>query len=212
MPYLFRRLFRFPVPSGVGLRWIRPLRPPSRGPHLVCRLHGCPCGGSGLPRSRVPPPPVLPSLPPPLPPSGGLSSTRGWTSCPPPPPAPPPDAAPRPCASGRVDALVDLGPPWLGWFGFLGCRDEASWTSFLHCLFMFPKRCENFCFRVFLGSRKGAKTLFSCLFGPGWLFVCGRVGSVGVAGVGWAVWVRLGLGLGWAGLGWAWVGVGLFGV
>ena len=54
--------------------------------------------------------------------------------------------------------------------------------------------------------------MFSCLFGPGWLFVCGRVGSVGVAGVGGAVWVRLGLGLGWAGLGWAWVGVGLFGV
>ena len=189
MPYLFRRLFRFPVPSGVGLRWIRPLRPPSRGPHLVCRLHGCPCGGSGLPRSRVPPPPVLPSLPPPLPPSGGVSSTRGWTS-PPPPPAPPQDAAsPRPSASGRVDALVDLGPPWLGWFGFLGCRDEASWTSFLHCLFMFPKRCENF---VFVSFRT-------------WLAVCLWSGGVGWGGWGWVG----GLGSFGVGFGLGWFGVGL---
>ena len=184
------------------MRWFRLLRPLSRGPHLVCRLHGCPCGGSGLPLSRVPPPPVLPSLPPPLPPSGGLSSTRGWTSCPPPPPAPPPDAAPRPCASGRVDALVDLGPPWLGWFGYWGCRDEARvllalsqhvpekvrklWLS---CLFRFPEMCENY---VFVSFRT-------------WLAVCLWSGGVGWGGWGWVG----GLGSFGVGFGLGWFGVGL---
>ena len=102
VPQLFRRPFRFPVPSGGGLRWIRPHRSSSRGPHLVCRLHGRPCGGSGFPRSRVPPPPFSPLLSPVLP-SGGSSAIRGLASLPSLPPS-----SPR---VGRLLFVVGFPPP-----------------------------------------------------------------------------------------------------
>ena len=185
------------------MRWIRPHRSPPRGPHLVCRLLGRPRrGGRGF---LVRGCPLLPSsLPFPRPSLRRLGCPLLVVGLPPPPPpAPPPrDAAPRPCASGRVDALVDLGPPWLGWFGYWGCRDEARVLLalslhvpekvrklLLSCLFRFPKRCENF---VFVSFRT-------------WLAVCLWSGGVGWGGWGWVG----GLGSFGVGFGLCWFGVGL---
>ena len=92
-----------------------------------------------------------------------------------------------------------------GWVGLGTGVVEAKLESFLLCLSMFPKRHENYGFRVFLGSRRCAKTMFSCLFGPGWLFVCLWPGGVGWGGWGWVG----GLGSFGVGFGLGWFGVGL---